>query len=146
MDSDVTWCGDRPRPRRHCVRWGPSSPQKWHSPPFSAHLCCGQTAEWMKMPLSKEVGLGPGDIGVDVNPPPKRGHSIPPTFPLFSPCLLWPNSWIDRDATWYMGRPRPRPHCVRWGPSSPKKGHSSPHFWTMSIVFKRLDGSGCHLV
>jgi len=26
MDSDVTWCGDRPRPRRPCVRWEPRSP------------------------------------------------------------------------------------------------------------------------
>jgi len=26
--------GSRPRPRRHCVRWGPSSPQKGHSPPL----------------------------------------------------------------------------------------------------------------
>jgi len=34
---------------------------------------------------------------------------------------------MDQDATWYGGRPRPRPHCARWGPSfSPKKGHSPP--------------------
>jgi len=24
-------------------------PQKVHSPQFSAHVCCGQTAEWIKM-------------------------------------------------------------------------------------------------
>jgi len=45
---------------------------------------------------------------------------------------------MDEDATWYGCRPRPRPHCVRQGPSSPlpsKKGHSSPpSFWPMSIV------------
>jgi len=34
-------------------------------------------------------------------------------------CLLWPNGWMYQDATWYEGRPRPRPHCVTWGPSSP---------------------------
>ena len=28
---------------------------------------------------------------------------------------------MDPDATWYEGRPRPQPHCVRWGPSSPLK-------------------------
>jgi len=29
IDQDVTWYGDRPRPRRLCVRWGPApSPQK----------------------------------------------------------------------------------------------------------------------
>jgi len=32
--------------------------------------------------------------------------------------LLWPNSWMDHDATWYGGRPWPRWHCVRWTPSS----------------------------
>ena len=26
--------------------------------------------------------------------------------PIFGPCLLWPNDWMDRDATWYRGRPR----------------------------------------
>jgi len=28
---------------------------------------------------------------------------------------------MDQDATWYGGRPRLRPHCVRWGPISPEK-------------------------
>ena len=36
------------------------------------------------------------------------------------------NGWMHQDATWYGGRPRPRPRCVRWGPSFPQKGHSSP--------------------
>jgi len=39
---------------------------------------------------------------------------------------LWPNGWTDHDETWHAGRPRPWPHCVRWGPSSPSsKGHST---------------------
>jgi len=44
--------------------------------------------------------------------------------------LLWPNSWMHQDATWYGGRPQPRGLCVRWGPSTlPKKGRSpSPIF------------------
>jgi len=33
--------------------------------------------------------------------------------------VLWPNGWTDQDETWHAGRPRPWPHCVRWGPSSP---------------------------
>jgi len=33
--------------------------------------------------------------------------------------VLWPNSWMDQDKTWHRGGPRPRPHCVRWGPASP---------------------------
>jgi len=40
---------------------------------------------------------------------------------------LWPNGWTDQDETWHARRPRPWPHCVRWGPSSPSpKGHR-PH-------------------
>jgi len=39
---------------------------------------------------------------------------------------LWPNGWTDQDKTWRAGRPRPCPHCVRWGPSSSSpKGHNS---------------------
>jgi len=34
-DQDATWYGGRPRSRRHCVRWGPSSfPPKGYSPHF----------------------------------------------------------------------------------------------------------------
>ena len=33
--------------------------------------------------------------------------------------VLSPNGWMDQDETWHVGRPRPRQHCVRWGPSSP---------------------------
>jgi len=34
-------------------------------PQFSAHVCCGQTAEWVKMPLgigTYRLRLGPGGI------------------------------------------------------------------------------------
>ena len=34
-------------------------------------------------------------------------------------CIQWPDSWMDQDAIWHRGRSRPRPHCARWGPSSP---------------------------
>jgi len=60
--------------------------------------------------------------------------------------VLWPNSCMDQDATWYGGRPRPRPHCVRCGPSSPPKRGTVPIFGIMSVVAKQLDGSRCHLV
>jgi len=45
--------------------------------------------------------------------------------PIFGPCLLQPNGWIDQDSPWYGGRPRPRRHCVRWGDPLPKKGDTS---------------------
>jgi len=61
-------------------------------------------AGWTKMPLGMEVGLGPGDV--------QRGPSLPqkkssPPHPIFGPCLLWPNGWMDQDATWYGRKPQP---------------------------------------
>ena len=43
-------------------------------PEFSSYVYCGQTAVWIKMPLTEE-GLGPGDIVLDGAQlaPPKRG-------------------------------------------------------------------------
>ena len=90
----------------------------------------------IKMKLGTEVGLGPGYIVLDgdQDPPPPYGHS-PPTF---GPCLLWPNGWMDQYATWYEGRPQPRPHCVTWGCNSPsQKGHSpqsSAHVYCGQMV------------
>jgi len=181
MDQDETWHGGRPQPRPHRIRWGPSSPSPKGAQPlpqFLAHVCCGQTAGCIKMPLGTEVDLGPGNIVLDGDaappPPPKKGgHSTPscgpcivakrlhgsrchllrgrprprphcvtgrPSSPLrgaqqppiFDPCLLWPNcwmpnGWMDQDATWYGGRPRPWPHCVRWGPTVSPKG-AQPQF------------------
>ena len=66
----------------------------------------------------------------------KKGEGGPPIFGL---CLLWPNGWMDQDATWYGGRPRRRRHCVRWGPISlPERACTAPNFRSMSIVAKRL--------
>jgi len=40
------------------------------------------------MALSMEVGLGPGDTVLDGDPAP---------IPIFGPCLLWPNVWMDTE-------------------------------------------------
>ena len=66
----------------HIVLEGePSSPQKGHSPQFSADVCCDQIAAWIKMPLGTEVGLGPGDFVSDGHPaPPQKGAQPPPIF------------------------------------------------------------------
>jgi len=40
--------------------------------------------------------------------------------------VLWPNSWMDQDATWCGGGPQPRRHCVRWEPSSPTERDMKP--------------------
>jgi len=74
-----------------------------------------------------EVGLSPGDFVLDGDPvpPPKKGAEPP----IFSPCVLRPSACMDQDATWYGGRPCPRRHCVRWGPSpSTQKGAESRQF------------------
>jgi len=71
MHQDAIWYGGRPQPRRLCVRWGPSSPpKKGHSPQFSAHVYCGQTAVCSRMPLGTEVDLSLGDIVLDGDPAP----------------------------------------------------------------------------
>jgi len=144
MDEDETWHAGRPRSWPHCVRWGPASlSPKGYSPQFAAHICCGQMAGWIKMPLGMEVGLGLGDFVLDGDPSssPKRGRSLQifgpcllwpngqapsakgggAPSPIFGPFLLWPNGWMHQDATRYGGRRRPRWLCVWWGPSLPQK-------------------------
>jgi len=82
---------------------------------------CGQTVGWIKMKLGTEVDLGLDHIVLDVDPAPspKKGRGSSTPTPQFLAHVLWPNGWMYQDATWYGGRPRPRRHCIRWGPSSP---------------------------
>jgi len=138
----------RQAPRQHCVRWGPSDPQKRRQPPIFSPCLLWQNGWCIRIPLGTEVGLSPGDIVIDGAQllPRLKGHSPPPNFGP-SPCPLWPNGWMDWDVTWYGGKPRPRLLCVRRGPAHPKKRLSPPHnFRPMSIVAKRLDGWRCHLL
>jgi len=62
---------------------GTHLPPKGHSPQFSAHVYCGKTAEWIKMPLGMKVDLSPRRIvlyGDPVpTPPPKKGGTDPPS-------------------------------------------------------------------
>ena len=48
-------------------------------PHFSAHAHYGQMAGWIRIPLGKKVGLGPGDIVLDGDPapPPRKGAQQP---------------------------------------------------------------------
>ena len=64
------------------------------------------------MPLGTEIGLGPDDIvlNVDPAPPPQKGAG---PIPNFQPCLLWRNDWLDQDDTWHGGGPWSRPYCAR---------------------------------
>jgi len=140
----------RPQHRRHCVRWEPSSPQRGTAAPsfrpmsiVDKRMDGSRYAAWYEgrpQPRSHCVRWGVW------NPPPhsERGTGAP----LLSPCLLWPNGWMDQDATSFRGRPRPRRHCdcVARGWTNPleKKGTAAPPplCKPMSIVAKRLDATG----
>jgi len=52
-----------------------------------------QTAVCIRIPHDTEVGLSLGDIVLDGDPAPAplKGHSSP----IFGPCPLWPNGWMD---------------------------------------------------
>jgi len=52
---------------------------------FSAHICCGQMAAWITMPLGMELGLGPRDFVLDGDPAPPPQKGAPQ---IFDPCLL----------------------------------------------------------
>jgi len=105
---------------------------------------CDQTVGQIKMKLGTWVGLGPGHTVLDGDPTPPLQKEAPS---IFGPCLLWPNGWMEQDATWYGGRPRPRPHCARWDPAPhPQKGAQPSDFRPITIVAKRLDDSRCHVV
>ena len=98
---------------------------------------CGQTVVGrLKMKLGVHVGLGPGHIVFDVDPAtPEKGHTH--SHPIFVPCPLWPNGWMDEDAAWYGSRPRLRPHCTRRGPSSRERGQHLPPLFGPSLLWPR---------
>jgi len=64
-------------------------------------------------------------------PPKKRGGAEaqqPQQRPKFHPCLLWPNGWMDHDATSHGCRHRRIGDIVLDGDQVLPQGHSSPHF------------------
>ena len=64
MNQDVTWHGGIEAglgSGDNLLDRDPASlRKKGHSPQFSAHVYCGQTAGWIKMPFGTEAGLGRG--------------------------------------------------------------------------------------
>ena len=108
------------------------------------------------------VDLGPGHIVLDGDPAPLLRWGPSFSSPLgvqpsmFGPCLLWPNGWMDHDATWYKRSPRSRQHCVRCGPH-PKGAQPSPQFsahaccgqtagWIKMLLGREIDLSPGHIV
>jgi len=72
------------------------SPKSGGASQFSAHVYCGQTAGWIRMPLGTEVDLGAGHILLDGVPALRERDTA--AQPLFGPCLLWPRSPISATA------------------------------------------------
>ena len=113
-----------------------SLPKKGVEPPpqFLAHVCCGQTARWIKVALGMEMGLGPGHIVLDGDtaPLPIKGAELLPQF----------------SAHFYCGQTA---GCIKM-PLGMEVGLSPGDFVLdgepkgASIVAKRLDASRCHLV
>ena len=98
------------------------------APQFSALICCGQMAGWIKMPLGRKVGLSRSNIVLDGDPAPLPQKGTEP--PNFRPMSIVARRLHGIDATWRGGRSRPRPHCARCGPSSPpqNRGRAHPQF------------------
>jgi len=125
-----------------------SPPQKGHSPQFSTHVYCAQTAGWIKMALGLEVLLGPGHVVLDGDPaPPPKNGTEPPQFSAHVYCGQTA-AWIKMKLNGKLGTE------VGRGPGTlcyigtrlplPQRG-TAPNFRPMSIVAKRLDGSRWHL-
>jgi len=111
----------------------PAPPETGHSPHFSAHVYCEQTAGWIKMPLRMKVGLALGNIVLDADPaPPARGTAPPQAPPQFSAhvCCGQTAGWIKMPLGTKVGL-GPGHMCYmgtqRSGPAK-KKGHSPPIF------------------
>jgi len=134
MYQDATWCGGRPRPLPHCVRWGPSSPQTGHNPQFSTHVCCGQMAGSIKLLLGREVGLGPAHIVLDGDQAPqKRGIAVPHF--LAHVCCGQTAGWIKMLLGTEVGL-GPGNIVLDGGPTSPQnKGAQQPPLFGLCLLW-----------
>ena len=106
---------------------------------FLAHVYCGQTAGWIKMPLGMKVDLSPGDFVVDGDP------AGAPRFSAHVYCgqtAGWMKMALGMEVGLSPG------HIVVDGDSAPlpQKGCRAPNFLPIFIVAKRLDASRCQLV
>ena len=70
-------------PGHIALDWDPIFPPQnggTAAPHFAAHVYCGQTAGWIKMPLGTEVGPNPGHIVLGGNPAPRHKKGAHPQF------------------------------------------------------------------
>jgi len=92
IDQDGTWYGGMPRPRRHCIDGDPvvAPPRKGEHPRNFRPMCIGAKRLYASGYYGTDVSFSLGDIVFDWDIP----------LPIFGPCILWPNGWMDEDATW----------------------------------------------
>ena len=110
------------------IEMGTQLPPSGTFPQFLAHVRCGQTAGWIKMPLGMEVGLGP------TQHPQKKGTA---------PRNFWPMSIVAKrlvDET-PLGTEVDLAQATLDREPSPLRemATAAPSFRPMSIVVKRLD-------
>jgi len=80
---------DRQRPGHTALDGDPAPPPpKGHCAQLSAHICYGQRAGWIKMPLGMQVGLGPGDFMLGIQLPSPKRRKSPPQFSAHVYCGL----------------------------------------------------------
>ena len=132
-DQDETWHAGRPRPWPRCVRWGPCSPKRGTHTQYLVHVCCGQTAEWIKMPPGTEVGLGPDDIVLDGDTALPKRAQLPPQF-LSHVCCGQTACWIKMPLGMeiVLG---PGHTVLDWNPAPPTKGVQQPSLFGRCLLW-----------
>ena len=101
-------------------------PQRGTAPNFPpmSFVAKRKKDRWIKMPLGTKVDFGSDHTMLD------GGPSSPPEWtqpPIFGPCPLWPNGWMDHDATGTEVGLGLGDIVLDGGPAPPtKKGHSTP--------------------
>jgi len=70
-------------------------------------------------------------------------QSCPVGLSVLSACnvgILWPNGRTDQDETCHAGRPRPWPHCVRWGSNSSFSKGAQPYQFLAQVCSGQTAG------
>ena len=117
----------------------PPPKKRGHSPQFLAHVYCGKTAGWIKMPLRMEVGLGPGHIVLDGDRAPlPKGHS-PPQF-LAHVCCGQTAGWIKMPLGTKVGL-GPGHIVLDGAPLPPKKRGAQPPIFGPCLLWP----NGAHI-
>ena len=107
----------------------PPSQKVGVAPQFSAHICSGEIAGWIKMPLGMGVGLGPGDFVLDKDPAPlpKRGVEPPSQFSAHFYCGQMVGC-IKMPHGMEVGL-SPGDFVLDGDPAPSPKGGGAPNFW-----------------